>query len=254
MKFASDPSNFPASKIFIVFLLSILLCSCAGNRAFKKGQKAYAREELDKAVRYYLEAVRHEPDNVRYRVSLNQALLNASNFHLRQGNSFFDQDDLKLSLIEFQKALELNPENNDARRKKLAILKKLEEQRRRNEEKTEIEQLKEKASKVTEPGKELAINKIPLDLKLGDVDLKILFKVLQKSSSVKFLFDEAFQSKKVSVDLENVFFKDALEKILLQTKLFYKIIDSTTILIVPDTPAKRRLFEAGGHGHEQPPI
>ena len=243
MKSASDPSNFPASKIFIIFLLSILLCSCAGNRAFKKGQKAYAREELDKAVRYYLEAVRHEPDNVRYRVSLNQALLNASNFHLRQGNSFLVQDDLKLSLLEFQKALELNPENNDARKKKLAILKKLEEQRRQNEEKTEIEQLKEKASRVTEPGKELAINKIPLDLKLGDVDLKVLFKVLQKSSSIKFLFDEAFQSKKVSVDLENVFFKDALEKILLQTKLFYKIIDSNTIIIVPDTPAKRREYD-----------
>lgn len=230
-------------KLFIILLFSIFLCSCAGTNAFKKGQKAYAREELDAAVRYYLEAIRHDPDNVRYRFSLNKALFNASNFHQRQGESFLNQGDLKLSLLEFQKALELNPENNEARKKKQSILKKLEEQRRQNEEMTEIEQLKEKASKAQEPAKELAFNKTPLDLKLGDVDLKALFKMLQKSSSIRFLFDESFQSKKVSVDLENVFFKDALEKILLQTKLFYKIIDSKTIIIAPDTPAKRRQYD-----------
>jgi general secretion pathway protein D len=78
---------------------------------------------------------------------------------------------------------------------------------------------------------------------LGEVDLKFLFKLLQKSSAIKFLYDESFQSKKVSIDLENVFFKDALEKILLQTKLFYKVIDSKTIIIVPDTPAKRREYD-----------
>ncbi|MBU4405818.1 MAG: hypothetical protein KKG79_09490, partial [Acidobacteria bacterium] len=138
-------------KLFIILLFSIFLCSCAGTNAFKKGQKAYAREELDAAVRYYLEAIRHDPDNVRYRFSLNKALFNASNFHQRQGESFLNQGDLKLSLLEFQKALELNPENNEARKKKQSILKKLEEQRRQNEEMTEIEQLKEKASKAQEP-------------------------------------------------------------------------------------------------------
>ncbi|MCJ7526054.1 MAG: hypothetical protein MUP71_12665 [Candidatus Aminicenantes bacterium] len=235
--------NSTRNKLFIVFVISILFCSCAGNRAFKKGEKAYARKELDQAVRYYLEAIRHDPENVRFRVSLNQALFNASNFHLRRGDVFFNQDDWKLSLFEFQKALEFNPENNDARKKKQSVLKKLEEQRRQNDAKTEIEEIKEKASKATEPAKELAFNKTPLDLKLGDVDLKVLFKMLQKSSSIKFLFDEAFQSKKISVDLENVFFKDALEKILLQTKLFYKIIDSKTIIIAPDTPAKRRQYD-----------
>jgi general secretion pathway protein D len=220
------------AKLFGIISLSVLIFACA-----------YAREELDAAVRYYMEAIGHDPENVRYRVSLNQALLNASNFHLKQGVIYFDQDNLKLALIEFQKALEFNPENNEARKKKQIVLKKLEEQRRYDDEKTEIEQLKEKASNVKNTSTELTFKKAPLDLKLGDVDLKVLFKLLQKSSAIKFLYDESFQSKKVSIDLENVFFKDALEKILLQTKLFYKVIDSKTIIIVPDTPAKRREYD-----------
>jgi tetratricopeptide (TPR) repeat protein len=130
------------AKLFGIISLSVLIFACAGNIAFKKGEKAYAREELDAAVRYYMEAIGHDPENVRYRVSLNQALLNASNFHLKQGVIYFDQDNLKLALIEFQKALEFNPENNEARKKKQIVLKKLEEQRRYDDEKTEIEQLK----------------------------------------------------------------------------------------------------------------
>jgi general secretion pathway protein D len=231
------------SRLFIALLFTVFLSSCGGNPAFNKGQKALAREDLDAAVRYYMEAVRHDPDNVRYRVSLNQALFNASNFHLRLGDDFSSQGDLKLALLEYQKSLEFNSENNDARRKKQSLLKRLEELRKRGEEKSDIERLKEKVSRVAAPVEKLVSPNIPLDLKLGDVDLKVLFKALQKSSSVKFLFDEAFQSKKVSVDFENVLFKDALEKILMQTRMFYKIIDSNTIIIIPDTPAKRREYD-----------
>lgn len=202
-----------------------------------------AQNDVDTAVENYLAAVRHDPDNVRYRVSLYQALFNASSSHLRRGDAFREKGELKPALLEYQKALEFNSENNDARNKKRSILKELERRQKQLREKTEIERIKEAAVDSAAPQNDLITPDTPLDLKLGEIDLKVLFKALQKSSSIKFLFDEAFQSGKVSVDLENVQFQEALDKILMQTKMFYKIVDEKTVIVIPDTPAKRRQYD-----------
>ncbi len=230
-------------KTAILLPAVFLIWACGGNLAYKRGEKAYARAEHAAAVDYFMEAVRQDPQNVRYRVSLNQALLFAANFHLKQGEFYLGRKEYKMALYDFDKALEYNPESSEARRKKQAVLKKLDELRRSFSEKTEIEKLKERAGRMEGAQAELDFKQTPLDLKLGSVDLKSLFRLLQKSSGVRFLFDDTFQSKTVSIDLEDVLFKEALEMIMLQSRLFYKIIDANTVIIVPNTPAKRREYD-----------
>ncbi|MFQ6082159.1 MAG: secretin N-terminal domain-containing protein [Candidatus Aminicenantia bacterium] len=232
------------SKVAFYFIIFILFISCAGRIAFKRGEEAYRTKDWDRAVEEYLRALQTDPDNPRYRLSLAKALIEASNFHSERGEGFLKQGELKLALLEFQKALDYNPENLRARKRKKEILKRIEQERRERTEKTEIERMKERAKKkplekpILGPGSETLIN-----LKFKDADLKKIFKTLQKLSGINVLFDEAFKSKKVSIDLLNVTFKEALERLLLVTRLFYKILDEQTILIIPDTPAKRREYE-----------
>ncbi len=231
-------------KIIFCFFVFILFASCAGRIAFKRGEEAFRSKDWDTAVEHYLRAVQTDPDNPRYRLSLAKALIEASDFHWGKGEEFLNQNELKLALIEFQKALDYNPENLRARRRKREILKKIEQEKKKKAEKTEIEKIKEQARKkplekpILGPGSKTLIN-----LKFKDADLKQIFEILQKLSGINILFDEDFKSKKISIDLMNATFREALDRLLLISGLFYKVLDEQAILIIPDTPAKRKEYE-----------
>ena len=191
-----------------------------------------------------MRAVGHDPENVRYRFGLNRALIVASNSHLKRGDEYVASGEWRLALLEYQKSLDFNPESSETRKKKIWVVKRIEEENKKEKAKSEIEQLKERAEENVLPKTDLLLSdSTPFNIKLGDVEMKTLFRFLQRQSGVKFLFDESFQSKRITVDMENVRFKEAVEKILLQTKCFYKIIDEKTVIIVPNTPAKRREYD-----------
>lgn len=229
--------------ISLILVFTVLIISCAGRMNFKQGQEAIQKKDWDKAVDYFLKALSKEPGNVEYRLSLGNALLSASNEHLKRGNVFYEQNEFKPALIEFEKALEFNPENNDARRKKLEILKKLQTIEKSQREKTDIEKLKDKTELEEISQSEVNYIKKPLSLEFKGTDVQQIFNAIQKLSGVDFIYDESFKTKKIALNLQDVSFLDALEKIMILTNSFYKILDPHTIIIVPDTPAKRRDFE-----------
>lgn len=227
----------------LVILFTLLGTSCAWRKDFRQGQEAFERKDWDQAVAYFLKAVAEKPESVEYRISLANALISASNYYLQKGKQFQEENQLKGALIAYDKALEYNPENNEARRRKHNLLKHLKELEKQQREKTEIQQLKEKAAAEEPPAPQVEYKEKPYSLKFARADLKQVFKALEKTSGVSFIFDESFKSKRIAVNLENVGFMEALEKIMLQTKLFYKVVDPQTVMIIPDTPAKRRDYE-----------
>lgn len=222
---------------------TLLGISCAWRKDFRQGQEAFQRKDWDQAVAYFLKAVGEKPDSVEYRISLANALISASNHYLQKGKQFQEENQLKAALIALDKALEYNPENNEARRRKYNLLKHLKELEKQQREKTELQQLKEKAAEEELPVPQVEYKEKPYSLKFARADLKQVFKALEKASGVSFIFDESFKTKRIEVNLQNVGFMEALEKIMLQTNLFYKVVDPHTIMIIPDTPAKRRDYE-----------
>ena len=232
------------TRVLLLCLVLVACSACAGKTAFRRAETAFNRNEPDLAVQYYMRAVGHDPENVRYRFGLNRALIVASNSHLKRGDEYVASGEWRLALLEYQKSLDFNPESSETRKKKIWVVKRIEEENKKEKAKSEIEQLKERAEENVLPKTDLLLSdSTPFNIKLGDVEMKTLFRFLQRQSGVKFLFDESFQSKRITVDMENVRFKEAVEKILLQTKCFYKIIDEKTVIIVPNTPAKRREYD-----------
>lgn len=230
-------------SIILIIVYTILCISCAWRKDFRQGQEAFERKDWDQAVTYFLKAVGEKPDSVELRISLANALISASNHYLQKGKQFQEENQLKAALLAFDKALEYNPENNEARRRKHNLLKHLKELEKQQREKTEIQQLKEKAAAEEPPAPQVEYKKKPYSLKFARADLKQVFKALEKASGVSFIFDESFKSKRIAVNLENVGFMEALDKLMLQTNLFYKVVDPHTVMIIPDTPAKHRDYE-----------
>ncbi|HEY2943987.1 MAG TPA: secretin N-terminal domain-containing protein, partial [Vicinamibacteria bacterium] len=83
----------------------------------------------------------------------------------------------------------------------------------------------------------------PINLKFTDTSLEKIFETLSRLSGVNILFDQDWRDKRTSVNLTNVTFEEALDKITFVNRLFYKVLDPNTLIIVQDTPAKRRAYE-----------
>ncbi len=221
-------------------MIALLNLGCASRAAFRRGEEAFQKNEMDQAVQYYMRALQSDPENVRYRFSLGRSLISASNYHLHRGEEMLQAGDARVALFEFEKALEFNPDNNEARRQKATLLRRLAEEKKRIGEESELEKLKEKvAQSESARAPQLHPDKNLFKLKLGETDLTTILRALQSLSGVRILFDKNFQSQKLAVDLELVSFKEALDKILIQTKNFYKVIDDRTIIVIPDDPRKR---------------
>ncbi len=229
--------------ILLNFLFLLLLFSCKSRVYFKKGVDFSNSKNWDQAVNYFIKALSNDPNNVKYRLLLSRALISASNYHLEKGDKYFHSGNLDQALFEYEKSMENNPENNLARRNKSKVIKKLEEIKKRSRVKTEIERIKDSAGKKQVLLPESKVSKNVFKVNFESIELKHLFRVLEKSTKINFLFDEGFKSKKIHLNGENTTILELLDKITLQARIFYKVINENTILIIPDTPVKRKKYE-----------
>ncbi|MEE9264122.1 MAG: hypothetical protein V3V11_06675, partial [Vicinamibacteria bacterium] len=84
----------------------------------------------------------------------------------------------------------------------------------------------------------------PINLRFAqDTSLQKIFEVLSTLSGINILFDEAFRDKRVTINLVDVSFQEALDKLVLINRLFYKVVDPSTLIIVPDNAQKHRQYD-----------
>src|SRR5207248_753563 len=85
---ASEDSGQPMKKRLITFLaITALSAACASYNAFERGRTAEKGKNWDEAVLEYEKALDVDPDNMRYRVFLQRAKLEASRVHFEKGKS-----------------------------------------------------------------------------------------------------------------------------------------------------------------------
>src|SRR5947209_2240114 len=71
-------------------LLCTLAVSCVSYNAYEKGRAAERTKNWDDAVIQYEKALEISPDNMRYRMDLQRARLEASRSHFEKGKSLED--------------------------------------------------------------------------------------------------------------------------------------------------------------------
>lgn len=84
----------------------------------------------------------------------------------------------------------------------------------------------------------------PIHLKYPqDTSLREIFGELGSKYGITILFDESFRDQRKTLDLVGTSFQDALDKLGVVNRLFYKVIDSSTVIIVPDNGQKHRQYD-----------
>lgn len=229
-------------KTIFLTCLPLLLIGCATGRAsFRKAERLHSEEKYQEAVEYYVKAASRSPEEARFRLKLVEATIEASNHYYRLALRHIEEKKEQLALLELDKALEYNPANNLAKAEKRRLLK-IVEQERGPAEKTAIEELKDKTALGRLPDGKAKEELLSMRFD-KEVELDKILKALGKVAEVDILFDPNFKNSKLAIALENITFKQALDRICLMKELFYKNLDPKTILIIPDTEGKRKIYD-----------
>ncbi|PWT89725.1 MAG: hypothetical protein C5B54_08470 [Acidobacteria bacterium] len=226
-----------------LFLLFQFL-GCAAQNAYNRAQDAARHEEWDRAVSQYLIALNKHPDNASYRTGFERARLAASQFHFQKAKLLVQTMNYEQAIIEYQLALNFDPTNqfiaNELENARTEYQKQL-----NKEQLTEIEKAKEAAKKNMQIYKVLGpeAEKMIPSMKFHDDSLKHILDALGQLAGINIVYDSDFRDQEFSISLDNIKFKDSLEQILVANRLYYKPLDQSTILVIPDNPQKRRQYD-----------
>jgi general secretion pathway protein D len=225
--------------------LCLLATGCASSGAFRRGTDAERRQDYDLAVVEYTKAIRMRPNDADVQLALERAKLRASQDHFVRARRFAATGKLDQALVEYEVASELNPTNGEIDdelrstrnklRAKIAVAR---------EGKTELQTLIERARDLPPPGMDLPQGvKMPAALTFRDATSRDVFAAIARLSNISLIFDSAFRDTPVTVDLRNATLDDALNTVAGATRTFFRVTAPKTIVVIPDTPAKRREYE-----------
>jgi general secretion pathway protein D len=218
---------------------------CAARWAYRQGQDAATRGEWDLAVARYTRALEKDPKNIGYKISLENARIQASRYHADEAKKHLAASDLPRAAEELEVAANYDPANRsvaddlDIVRKRL--LKQEEEQRQR----AEFDQMKARAQAAARlPVAVLSPRSpVPITMSFREGSLQKIFESLGRIVGVNILFDEGFRDKKTDVVLTGVTFQEALDRLTFVNRLFYKVLDQNTIIVVPESRQKRVAYD-----------
>jgi len=76
-----------------------------------------------------------------------------------------------------------------------------------------------------------------------DQDSRASFEEIAKAAGLNIIFDRDFRNVPIQFKADNVDILDALDDLALQTRSFWSVLNSETIIVAPDNQTKRRVLE-----------
>jgi general secretion pathway protein D len=221
---------------FLATILAALPAAHAQSAAhwFKQGQVAEQKDDMQAAYEAYYQAWQKKPTDERYKLAWERTRFPAAAMHVEHGEKLRDQGDYTGALTEFLRALEIDPSNELASQDIKATRDKLDSQ----------SPAPENAPRTTDEALELAapiqlrpISNEPLTLHMVE-DSRVVYQAVGKEAGINVLFDPAYSSKRIQVDLNNVTLRDGLRIIATVSNTFWRPITSNTIFVAENSRSK----------------
>ncbi|MCG6922090.1 MAG: hypothetical protein LJF15_13555 [Acidobacteria bacterium] len=230
----------PVRLATAVVLAALLGGGCAAKWAYRQGNQAADQGEWDVAVARYTKALEKDPKNIGYKIALENARIQASGYHYDKAKMHIAAKDLYKAAEELEIASNYDPSNRSMADDLVLVREQIRKQEEEQRERDRYDEVKARAEAVRVPLPVLSPRSpVPITLKFQDASLEKIFDSLGRIAGVNILFDEGFRDKKYSVNLSGVTFEEALEQLTFVNRLFYKVLDQNSLIVVPESRQKR---------------
>ncbi len=226
-------------------LVALLAAGCSSYGAYRQAQLAEQQENWDEAVLRYIEAVRHDPDNIQYKASLLRAKVQAGQSHVKKAKEFRDAGVLERALLEYRQAIELDPSNQYAEAELRKISDELKAVRDTGQKPRSIAEMKKRAKgSVAQPPVLNPKSKEQIDLIFSKpASVMDIYRALGRAFGINVLFDPKLKDQEITIELSGVTAQTGFETVMRTVGHFYKVIDESTVIIADDNPQNRRNYE-----------
>lgn len=225
-----------------IFLLGILLplCSMPGyadsaSHIYSQGKTAEAHGDYDAAFSYYQKAFQREPNEIKYKEAYEKSRFTAASQHVHKGEKLREENRLTASLVEFFRALEIDPGSEIAqqniRQTKEAIDKLY--NKGKNTAKTIA------TSKADAPAELALTESEPITLHMTAAS-NVIYQTLGKTAGINVIIDPEYPAKQITIDLQDVTLPEALRIVSDVSNSFWKPVTHNTIFVTQNTRAKRQ--------------
>ncbi len=224
--------------------LAVLAAACATS-GLNRARQADELRDYDLAVARYTAVLRTSPNNVEARQGLERAKLRASQEHFARGRRLASQGRYDDAALELQLATELNPTDADAeaalRQVRLAMRA---EAVAEEAEQTPLEALLERSRDFEPSGFRLPDTRLPDQLALGQQSTaRSVYLLIAQLTGLTLTFDPDFRDVAVQPALlHGLTLRQALDTVATATHTFYQVTGPSMVIVVPDTPSKRREY------------
>jgi general secretion pathway protein D len=240
-------SPMPKRNRFAAGALALFMFSagCAASGALRTARRAEIQQDYDRAVVEYSRALTSDPDNTDARSGLERAKVRAALDHYARGRQLAAAGKLGDALAEYQLAAEMNPAATEIQSELQTTQNQLRAQVAVDHGgKTELESLIDRTRGLAPLGLEMPPTApLPDSLVFRNASSQNVITALAQFANVNVIFDPAFRSATISLDLRGQTFPQALTAIAATTQTFFRVTAPGTITVIPDTPAKRREYE-----------
>ncbi len=259
------------SRLAIAFLL--LLAGCAGHQAYDQGRELIRQGRIAEGFAKVDEAIRLEPQRIEYRTYLARERAIAVPRLVAAAERARGQERAADAESLYRAALAIDPDSESARSGLAALraerahaetLKRVEELLERNAwqeaaaalrpvlaESPRLRRARELQERIAlfearERPVETPLPKAyatPVTVSFRDVPLRSVLDTLSRAAGINFYLDKDLRADlRVSVSSRDSTLEEVLRALLATNQLDQRVMNDSTVLIYPNTPAKQREY------------
>jgi general secretion pathway protein D len=230
-------------RLAAALALVVVGTGCAASWAYRKGHQAADLGDWDLAVARFTRALEKDRDNIKYKIALETARVQASLKHYDEAKKALAANDLEKAAEELQIASNYDPANRSAADDLAIVKKKIEARKEEQSQREHLDEMKARAQARMPVPVLSPRSSVPITTNFRDTSLQKIFEGLGKIVGVNVLLDEGFRDKRTDFVVTGISFEQALDRLTFVNRLFYKVLDQNTVIIVPESRQKRTAYD-----------
>ena len=230
-------------KIAALVTVVALVAGCGASRFYGRGQSAAKAGNWDVAVEQYQHAIQEDPNNAEYGIALQRAMMSASVAHLDQAKMFEARGQMDDALREYRRASEYDPPNRQIAGKVSEIERRMRDAIEAARPRPTTPQVQAPRPPGAGPAPLANLNSVVDPARFNQANLRDVINTLAEAAGIQAQYERDYQDRTVSLTLDRITLGEALQQVLTNSGNFYKVVNQRTILVIPDNPQKRQLYD-----------